>query len=505
MTTARRVLLMCAAVCAWGALGTPAAGAHPLGNFTINRFAGLEITTSRIVVHYVVDMAEIPTFQETAIIDRNGDGSASSEELAHYASATGERIAGRLDLSAAGRRVPLSVTRSEAALRPGQGGLDVLRIEVDALGRLQSAKATVEYRDGNFAGRSGWGEVIAYGTDGQGVASSTVPSTSVSDRLRAYPRGRDAEPPRVTSASVTVSPAAGAGTRAITRESRRPARDPLAGAFSSLVESDLSPAPAILAVAVALGAGAMHALGPGHGKTVMAAYLMGSEGKARHAVAVGIAVSLMHTASVVGLGLVTLWASSQFPPESVYPWLSLASGIVVLALGAWLLGARIGFRRLRLAPQRGRPQVHRRDPEPGHSHPHGHHLASSPGHPSDGAVHEHGFGAHRHDAPVPASPLSWKGLGAIAVSGGLLPSPTALVALLGAVALHRVAFGVVLVTAFSVGLAGALTLLGLLVLRARAFARRKLGRRTAAVLPLLSASAICAMGAFLTARAAAGL
>jgi ABC-type nickel/cobalt efflux system permease component RcnA len=246
------------------------------------------------------------------------------------------------------------------------------------------------------------------------------------------------------------------------------------------VERDPSAAFTGFAILVALLSGALHALGPGHGKTVMAAYLVGTAGRARHAIAVGAAVSLMHTASVIGLCLVTLWAQNLFAPEAVYPWLSLISGVVVLGLGGYLLATRLRPRRA----------------GHGHTHSHEHH-----GHTHGaGDAHSHGPADHTHGH----SPVSWRGLGALALSGGLLPSPAALVLLLGAVALGRVAFGLLLVLSFSVGLATALTLIGILVLRARDFAARRFGRRAAATLPVLSAGAILAMGLFLTTRAAFG-
>ncbi len=103
---------------------------------------------------------------------------------------------------------------------------------------------------------------------------------------------------------------------------------------------------------------------------------------------------------------------------------------------------------------------------------------------------------------LPDAPLwSWKGLAAVALAGGLLPSPTALVVLLGAVALHRVAFGIALVAGFSIGLAAALTAIGILVLRARSFTTNRLGERAGVALPILSAAAIVAVGLYLTARA----
>jgi nickel/cobalt exporter len=448
----------------WALAAMGAAGAHPLGNFTVNRFSGLEISRSEVTLHYVVDMAEIAAFQETAEIDTDSDGRAEAPELDSYAALLADRLRAGIALEAGGAPVALGVERTDAALLPGQGGLEILRIEIDYVGELPDARTTIEYSDANYSSRIGWKEIVAYASGGQGLAESSVPSRSISDELRSYPEDMLSNPVQVTTAEVSVAPGAVGEVPGASRGSVDATPPELAGGwFTRLVERrGLSPLFVLGAIALAVGAGALHALGPGHGKTVMAGYLVSSEGRTRDAVTIGVAVSLMHTASVVALGLITLWASRLFPPETVYPWLSLTAGMVVLGLGGWLLYARLRHRR---------------------AHDHGEH-------------HDH------HHAPPNGELLSWRGLGAVALAGGLLPSPAALIVLLGAVALHRIAFGVALVAAFSVGLAAALTLIGVLVLRARAFAARRLGSRVATWIPIASATVICAVGAVLTWRAA---
>jgi nickel/cobalt exporter len=373
---------------------------------------------------------------------------------------------------------------AHAELRPGQGGLQTLRIEIELSAPLEPPQTTLTYRDRNYAGRVGWLETIAYPVDGQGIASSTVPSVSVSDELRSYPRDELSSPLRESTARVRVRPGASASSPVANPDAAAPA-DVFGGSFAALVQRDSSPFGAVVAFGLAIGFGALHALGPGHGKSVMAAYLLGASGRARHAVGVGVAVSVMHTASVIALGLLTLWAASVFPPENIYPYLSLVSGIAVLALGGWLLRVRLRARRARVE--------HHRDHDHSHDHAdHDHHQ-----------VHDHGFGAHSHSPSELAGGValtSWRGLTAIGLSGGLLPSPSALVVLLGAIALNRVAFGLTLVAGFSIGLAAALTILGLLVLKARAVAGRRLRPGAMAILPVLSAAAVTFLGLFLTLR-----
>ena len=395
-----------------------------------------------------------------------------------YAGRASRDLSEKLSLKVDGVPAHLMLARASAELTRGRGGLDVLRVESTFVADLSSPGSSISYRDDNFSGRVGWREIIAYAVGGQTVAASSVPSTSLTRGLRDYPGAGLGSPSDVIEATVEVSPHA---PRAPGEEQEEwgevGSPDPFASAFSGLIEHDLSVGALAFALIVAMGAGALHALGPGHGKSVMAAYLVSADGRPRHAAAVGVAISLMHTASVIALGLVTLWASRTFPPERVYPYLSLISGAVVLGLGAWLLRTRL------------------RGSSTGDDHPHEH-------------VHAHGGGMVHHHGPRPhagLSPLSWRGLGVLAISGGLLPSPTALVVLLGAVALGRVAFGLTLVGAFSIGLASALTVLGMFVLKARGFAEQRLGSRPAALLPILSAGAVCLLGMFLTTRAIVGL
>lgn len=483
------------------------AGAHPLGNFTINQYSGIEIATDEIVVHYVVDMAEIPTIQELGI--RSGQV-VDQDALDEYAQELAPRILDNLTLTANGDPVSLDAGQPNAELLPGEGPLEVFRLEVDFAGRLADAGATIEYTDGNYADRVGWKEITIYPVGGQGLEHSSVPPSSSSDELRRYPQDELSSPLSQTTATADLAPGnrGDPGTPQVREETA--SFDLFGGSFASLIERDLTSAAFLVTLLLAVGFGAVHALGPGHGKTVMAAYLVGTEGRVRHAVSVGIAVSIMHTFSVIALGLLTLWASSLFPPESVYPYLSLVSGVVVLALGGWLLRVRLSARAERRepphrhAPERVLVGVGVRENEHGALTKRQDHAVHGQDHPHGSGGHTHGFGYHTHspaELPAGASVLSRRGLVAIALSGGLLPSPSALVVLLGSIALGRVAFGLTLVAAFSVGLAGALTLVGIAVLRARAYATRRFGSRAGVVLPILSAAAITLLGAWLTLRA----
>jgi nickel/cobalt exporter len=456
--------------------GAASASAHPLGNFTVNRYSGIVVFPGKVGVVYVVDMAEIPTFQEMPAIDTNGDGQADQAERQAWVDGIAPRLAANLSLSVDGRIVPLAVTGATMVFRQGQAGLPILRLQVD-LGAPVGPAGSVSFRDRNYLGRIGWKEVTARSEAGVALAGSSVPAVSVSKELLAYPSSLLTSPLDVSGATLSFHP--GHAVAAVPSKATGPtvAGAPMAsgGAFASLVtRTGMSLPFLVLTLLAALALGALHAMGPGHGKTILAAYLVGAGAQMRTVAAVGLAVSLMHTASVLALGAVTLYASRFFPPDRVYPWLGVISGVIVVALGGGLLIVRSKARR----------RVE--DAWRLHSHPHPH-------------PHEH----EKAQAGAAHGPTSRGGLLALAVSGGILPSPTALVVLLASIALHRLAYGLLLIAVFSVGLAAALTAVGFLALRARWLVSRKLGTRAATLIPIASAALILMAGLVLTTRAVA--
>ena len=272
------------------------------------------------------------------------------------------------------------------------------------------------------------------------------------------------------------------------------------GGFVSLIENggDLSVFGALAALGLALVFGMFHALTPGHGKTMVAAYLAGTRGSARHALILGGTVTVTHTAGVFALGIVTLSLSQFIVPDQLYPWLNLASGVMVVAIGAFAIRDRLK-RWLRSArPSRTAKAGH------GHGHDHAHDEAHEHGHEhAHDHGHDHGHG-HSHAPPDELSMRSLIGLG---VSGGLLPCPSALVVLLSAIALHQLAFGLALILAFSFGLASVISGIGLAVLYARKLFTRLPSDhgRIVQVLPVASAVIITVLGLLLTARSLPGV
>ena len=234
--------------------------------------------------------------------------------------------------------------------------------------------------------------------------------------------------------------------------------------------------------------GAMHAMSPGHGKTIVGAYLVGERATLQHAVFLGLTTTITHTIGVFALGLVTLFASQYILPEQLYPWLSCLSGLMVVVIGLNLFISRIQT-----------TQILKRSPV-GHSHADDHHHHD---HHHDHHHHDHSHGNHSHLPPdADGSPVTWRSLLALGISGGIVPCPSALVVLLSSISLGRIGFGLVLVLAFSLGLAGVLTGLGLLLVRARwIFERLPKQVRLVRVLPAMSALFIAVLGLGITTQA----
>jgi nickel/cobalt exporter len=405
-----------------------AAQAHPLGNFTINRFARVEVAGRRLYVRYVLDLAEIPTYQaRSAGVDANV-----------YA----RRIAAGLHLTLAGRAVALHPQAHALAFPPGVGGLHTMRLEVVLRGPRLTRPTRLAVHDANYADRIGWKEIVV----GAGTRSP-------SDELRAYPKSLLQSPLEITTTSATVRPTNDPAPR-LTRGAALQAPDRVADSgFTRLIaRGRLTPLVVLASVAAALFWGAAHALSPGHGKSIITAYLIGRRGRPRDAAVLGGIVTLTHTLGVFALGLVTLALSQWIVPDRLYPWIDLVAAGLVITIGASVL-------RSRLAHARSHARAHEH-----HHHDHGEHV-------------------------------SGRSLVAVGISGGLLPCPSALVVLLAAISLHRVAFGLVLILAFSLGLALSITGIGIVaVLAKQVFARRSFDGALVRALPVVSALVILAAG-----------
>ena len=512
-------LQLLAALCATACL------AHPMGNFSINHYAGIHVGQSSIELRYIVDLAEIPTYQEMQdanIVTQVGDPS-----LRPYLARQAATWLNGLLVTIDNKPAHLSVISTTVIFPPGAGNLPTMKIGVVYRAILKqnlSGPISLHYRDDNFPGHAGWKEIVVTAADG--ITIDTAPDGTQSfkiDRsaqLTDYPTNLLNSPPQDLEAQfnytlhpLPIAPASEPKTASLASTAASPTPKPLQTA-APIASVEPTPTPAtqlvlapnkqstprsrfteliatptqnmslwflVTAAFLAAGLGAMHALEPGHGKTIVAAYLVGSRGRTRHAIGLGMLVTASHTAGVYLLGAVVLYASKYIVPERIYPWLSIFSGLVIAVLAGYLF----------LRSWTGSDD----------------HSAET-----DGVLHSHWY-QPKSVQPIPApqpgaanKTVPLRQLLVLGITGGIIPCPAALVVLLSAVSLHRIGLGLFLIVAFSLGLATVLIGIGIAMVRARHLLSRWKSdspsmQRAQRWLPLASASAMLIAGLAIAATA----
>lgn len=450
--------------------------AHPLGNFTINHFVRIEAGSDRAKIRYVVDLAEVPTFQESQLADTDQNGVLSDAEMKAYLDRIAPAYLAGLKLTADGAPVALKLEEKFIAQNPGAAGLLTMRMVFDLAGdwRSTGAASRLRFENTNLAERAGWREIMVTPASGISVFDSTVHGNSLTDELRLYPEDQLLAPLNERTAEWSVTRGLlPANAKALTMRDGKPvvaARD----RFAELISVErLTPGVILLGLLLAFVLGGAHAMSPGHGKTVVGAYLVGSRGTVKHAAFLGATVTITHTLGVFALGFITLFASRYILPEKLYPILSFISGALVVVIGGSMFSKRLQA-LLNFA---------------GHSHDHHDHDH----HHNHGHSHDHGDGhTHTH---LPPEDITWRSLLGLGISGGIMPCPSALVLMLGAISLNRVGYGLVLITVFSLGLASVLTAVGLaFVYGGKLMDRMPNANRALRVLPVLSALVITGLG-----------
>jgi nickel/cobalt transporter (NicO) family protein len=557
-------IVLVLAVCLGVLGGARPASAHPLGNFTVNRYARVEVSAGVLRVYYVLDLAEIPAFQARDEVAADADR-YRDEQIASI-------VAG-LSVVVDGRTLPLRVVDRGLAQPDGEAGLKTLRVSALLEASLPDAvpgqQIDLVVTDSNQLDRLGWREIVVTARGNTSVVASDVPATDQTDELRNYPDDQAQDPLDVRSAHATIA----MGQQRVDAAPfvGRPVDASASGnSFTDLVDRDgITPLVFVGMLGVATIFGVGHALAPGHGKTVMAAYLVGTRGRPRDAVMLGVIVSAMHTTSVLVLGLVLFEVDRNLALDRVYPGLTAASGVCVIGVGTWLAVQRGRSVRRRSAaiegvavasrgptpstPRTPAPRVTMRvgaevavlspgpalfrdpgdlhitlegcehtahvrstridhDHSHGHSHDHDHAHDHDHDHDHDhggwwsrlgrGQTHAHGPGGHTHDLPEGVAPLSKRGLVLLATAGGVVPSPSAIVVLVSAFAVGRVALGLVLVLAFSIGLAATLTAIGLTLVYGSRLLGTDRSERVARYAPVLGAVALVALGVALVVQGA---
>lgn len=469
-----------------------AALAHPMGNFSVSHYTRIEPSAQGAEVTYVLDLAEVPTY--ILLRDWKLDARSPQADLERKAAEQAREWAQGLEFHAAGKTVEPKFASAAIKISDGAGGLAVTRIA--ATFRLAGVKPPLQFEDHNYPDRAGWKEIVIRAGTGAEIESASQGSTDRSAALTQYPADPTSAPPQDLRASVDwrvtgvvlsraapkvvpiAQPKTGA-TRAVPPPSSTPqvAQPPgtvVKGDFISrlLARDRIGWQWMLLGLLVAFGIGGAHALEPGHGKTIVAAYVVGSRGTAKHAAILGGVVTFTHTVSVFLLGLAMLLLSKTIVPEHVIRILEAVSGLSIVGIGAWMLYQRVrGLgARARGTASHHHHHHHHDNHHPSHDHHHSHDdHHHDHGHPhQQGHAHSHNHGPHGH-SHMPAGEITFGSLMALGVSGGMVPCPAALVIMLAAIAFGHVGAGLVLLVAFSLGLAGVLMAIGMAVLYAKSW------------------------------------
>jgi nickel/cobalt exporter len=526
-------------------LSSAASFAHPMGNFSINHYSKIKVGQQSVEIRYWIDMAEIPTFQEIRQFGITAKG--DDPNVSRYLERQEQALKEGLSLESDGQSVRLDTISRQVIFSDGAGGLPTMKVGFVFRGALDEAAGAhkLSYADNNFPGRAGWKEVVVL-SDGVVILNSSAPATDRSQELTNYSSDVLNSPPQQVSAQVgfrtapfgpeksTSAAVIGTSSNRTTLQATNTVHQPRthqrqrqssdadtlsnpSGAQSSNGSVAASPfvAPSLPAHAqntprsrftelistqgklsfwvllsaalIAAGLGALHALEPGHGKTIVAAYLVGSRGTARHAVLLGIVVTAAHTAGVYLLGAVTLYASRYIVPEQLYPWLGAISGLSVAGLGIFIF----------LRHWSGESGEHSHLPGQQHSHWFLAMFKQAP--PAEPANHA----AFSTESKPLEHALSLRELCMLGVTGGIVPCPAALVVLLSAFSLHRIGFGLFLITAFSLGLAVVLVTVGLMMVYAKRVMSSRVRRGSAGMryLPFLSSAFMVVLGVGITVSA----
>ena len=462
------------------------AGAHPMGNFSVNHYARIQPQARGVELTYVLDLAEIPTFELLQKWSLTGE--SPHAEIERQARVRAREWIRNLVITVNARSVEPHLESTGVVMADGAGGMRVMRVNMRL--RLPVAAGRLEYEDRNYPGRAGWKEIVIAAGDGAALEKATQRDLDRSQALTAYPQDPTVAPPQdlqaslewtvaaVTAASqkrpeIVSAPVVRAKTNApvaaVPAQFAAPGTVVRGDFLSQLLNKrEIGWGMALAGLAVAFCLGAIHALSPGHGKTIVAAYLVGARGTFKHAIFLGGMVTFTHTVSVFFLGFVTLFLSQYVLPEKIYPVLGAISGLSIVWIGAVLLYKRTVSLR-------------------GHA---GHHHHE----------HDHSHGPHGH-SHAPEGDVTLGSLIALGASGGLVPCPSALVLLLSSVALGRVALGLTLLVSFSAGLAVVLMAIGVAVLYAKHLlpdSERTARHPAFRWIPVFSAAIIVCIGLLMT-------
>lgn len=485
--------------------------AHPMGNFSVNHYSRLEVGQNRVSIRYALDLAELPTFE--LLQQWNLTAASPRAQIEQKAAQQAKIWARHLVIRSGGHALTPRFEGAGVVMSEGAANMQVMRITANFYVPVETGN--FEYEDQNYPERAGWKEIVVIPAKDTELKSSTAGAEDRSQGLTVYPEASKQSPPQQLRASVewnldrplrepvvlaqtkqepvVAPPAAVAPPTASVSTAIAPAPgtvvkgDYLSRMLRDLMQQkDVGFGVILFGIAVAFALGAVHAFSPGHGKTMVAAYLVGSRGNAAHALILGATVTFTHTVSVFLLGLVTLFLSQYILADRLTNILGVISGLTIVWVGGWLL-----YKRSRRLAQHSHDHGH------AHSHDH-HHDHEHPHHHDNDHEHHHGPGGHTH---VPEGEVTFGSLIALGASGGMVPCPSGLVLLLSAIAIGKTGLGMILLLGFSAGLAVVLTGIGLLVVYAKHLLpdSEKTSQHGAfRLIPVLSAAVILVIGILMT-------
>jgi ABC-type nickel/cobalt efflux system permease component RcnA len=473
-----------------------------MGNFSVNHYVRIMPQEGGANLSYVLDFAEIPTFE--LLQKWSLQGASPQKEIESRTAEEAREWVRNLKVTMGGKAVQTLLEGTRVTLADGVGGMKVMRVVMKV--GVKGGPGELQYEDRNYPERTGWKEVvIGEGADRSQALTAypTDPTVPQPQDLRAAVRisGREA----AAAQTVPPAPVEPAATPAPVEEAAPTASSaptpPQAETMGSLKRGDylsrvlhggeIGLGVGLISMLVAFGLGALHAFEPGHGKTMVAAYLVGSRGTAKHAALLGFMTTFTHTISVFALGFVTLFLSHYIMPEKMTRVLGVISGLSIVWIGGIML-----YRRWRKLLVTQTPVHHHHEPGEGHSHSHSHSHPHDHEHRHDhDHSHEH---AHHH---MPEGEITTGSLMALGASGGLVPCPAALILLLTCISLGRPGFGILLLLSFSVGLAMVLMATGMVVLFAKNLVperHRHSDSPLMQMMPVVSAAVIVVVGIVMT-------
>ena len=371
---------------------TSLAFAHPFGYLRIDAVNQLSVSPEKITLNYMIRLPEASAFPHLKAMDTNQDFIYTDEEISKYMKQITPKFTRNINLELNGTPLELKLLDSSLKVNPGMSELSTIKIiyllEASVPSDLlKTGENELHFNDGNFSFTPGWKEINVKGKDGISIISAPEKPKKIKDAVQT--KGDIVFSSPTGSALATEN--SGNDDSEDFSEPEIPETQGEEGLVGLISREELNPGVVFFALGIAIVLGALHAFAPGHGKTIVAAYLIGSRGTIKHAVLLGIIVTFTHTISVILLGVICLFAFSYVMPEKLYPWIGFASGLLISIIGLWLLFAR----RSEPALSQGHDHDHSHDHK--HDHGHSHDHSHEHGHDHDHS-HEHGHDhAHSHE------------------------------------------------------------------------------------------------------------